>query len=204
MAPKALTNHLWNHRRRATPTFSSFLFLCSATLHCNCTGRLNWVAPHWNISMDHTCRQDNFWFRSEKSNLKKSFCKILGANDIFAWKRADSTMEQNVKLPKLKSATAAMVDKSPKIPQIYSRLPKGIENGNFCREWKGGNFGGGKLRQFWQGERGRDCAARGWEHSDLLPTLASACFDDLTNIGNAWQNQKGINAKRFMKFAKPD
>ena len=48
-------------------------------------------------------------------------------------------MEQIFKLSKLKGATvatvtAAMVDKSSKIPQIYSRLPKGIENGNFWRE----------------------------------------------------------------------
>ena len=76
--------------------------------------------------------------------------------------------------------------------------------GIFAGSEKGEIFGGGKLRQFWQGERGSDSAARGWEQADLLPTLASACFDDLTNIGNAWQNQKGINAKRFMKFAKPD
>ena len=54
----------------------------------------------------------------------------MRANVIFA----DSTMEQNFKVSKLKSATPAMVDESPKIPQIYSRLPKGIENGNFWRE----------------------------------------------------------------------
>ena len=121
----------------------------------------------------------------------------MRANDIFA----DSTMEQNFKVPKLKSATPAMVDESPKIPQIYSRLPKGIENGNFWREWNWEILEGGKLRQFWQegGRRGSDSTARGWEPSDLLPLV---CCNDLTNIGTAWMTKFSRNVKLNLCWSK--
>ena len=45
----------------------------------------------------------------------------------------------------MKSAESAMVDKSPKIPQIYSWLPKGIENWKFLAGMRLGNFGRGQI-----------------------------------------------------------
>ena len=56
-----------------------------------------------------------------------------------------STMEQNFKFPKLKSA---MVDKSPKFLKSTPGFPRELKMGIFAGSEKGEIFGGGKLRQF--------------------------------------------------------
>ena len=114
---------------------------------------------------------------------------------------AVSTMEQNFKLPKLKSATQPQWLINHQNSSNLLPASQGNWKWEFLPRVKRGNFWRRQIATILTG-RGRHSAAWGWEHSDLLTNLPSCKFWWLDQYRQWWQNLNSIDMKQSLPVGK--